>query len=108
MHYGPTGERRGNQLTIFVCSFAPPPRMVIFCLIDFAVEAQVRASVARRSRDRGGRGSWPDMNSLPATGAWKPARMAPSPRMAWRRPSGRCLGDLQVQLCPHHRASRQH
>jgi len=83
-------------------------RMVIFCLIDFAVEAQVRASVARRSRDRGGRGSWPDMNSLPATGAWKPARMAPSPRMAWRRPSGRCLGDLQVQLCPHHRASRQH
>ena len=41
MHYGPDGERRGDELTVFVNSFAPPPRMIVFGAIDFA------AAVAR-------------------------------------------------------------
>ncbi|KWW97656.1 XshC-Cox1 family protein [Carbonactinospora thermoautotrophica] len=39
--YGPDGERRGDDLAIFVQSYAPPPRMLVFGAIDFA------AAVAR-------------------------------------------------------------
>jgi xanthine dehydrogenase accessory factor len=40
-HYGPHGERRQDNVTVFVASFAPPPRMLVFGAIDFA------AAVAR-------------------------------------------------------------
>ena len=40
-HYGPHGERRRDEVTVFVESFAPPPRMLVFGAIDFA------AAVAR-------------------------------------------------------------
>jgi xanthine dehydrogenase accessory factor len=36
MHVGHDGERRGDDLTLFVNSFAPPARMVVFGAIDFA------------------------------------------------------------------------
>src|ERR1700761_7167999 len=39
--YGEHGERRGDDLAVFVHSFAPAPRMLVFGAIDFA------ASVAR-------------------------------------------------------------
>ena len=39
--YGEHGERRHDELTVFVNSFAPPPRMLVFGAIDFA------AAVAR-------------------------------------------------------------
>jgi len=39
--YGVHGERRGDELGVFVNSFAPPPRMLVFGAIDFA------AAVAR-------------------------------------------------------------
>ncbi|MEW9527998.1 XdhC family protein [Microbispora sp. NPDC049125] len=39
--YGPEGERRLDDLQVFVRSFAPPPRMLVFGAIDFA------AAVAR-------------------------------------------------------------
>jgi len=35
-HYGQHGERRLDELTVFVQSFAPPPRMLVFGAIDFA------------------------------------------------------------------------
>lgn len=41
LRYGPDGQRRGDELTLFVASFAPPPRMLVFGAIDFA------AAVAR-------------------------------------------------------------
>ncbi|GAA2638675.1 XdhC family protein [Dactylosporangium fulvum] len=41
LHYGPDGERRGEGLTLFVASYAPPARMLVFGAIDFA------AAVAR-------------------------------------------------------------
>src|ERR1700683_262392 len=34
--YGAHGERRGDELSVFVNSFAPPPRMLGFGAIDFA------------------------------------------------------------------------
>ncbi|MGB9377560.1 MAG: XdhC/CoxI family protein, partial [Mycobacteriales bacterium] len=40
-HYGPYGERRRDEVTVFVESYAAPPRMLVFGAIDFA------AAVAR-------------------------------------------------------------
>jgi xanthine dehydrogenase accessory factor len=42
--YGAHGERRGDDLAVFVNSFAPPPRMLVFGAIDFA------AAVARAGK----------------------------------------------------------
>jgi xanthine dehydrogenase accessory factor len=36
LRYGPEGERRGDELSVFVQSYAPPPRMLVFGAIDFA------------------------------------------------------------------------
>src|SRR5256714_2718124 len=41
LHYGYDGQRRGDALTLFVASYAPPPRMIVCGAIDFA------AAVAR-------------------------------------------------------------
>lgn len=35
-HYGLDGERRMDEVPVFVQAFAPPPRMVVFGAIDFA------------------------------------------------------------------------
>src|SRR5215469_5048879 len=43
-HYGEHGERRGDELAVFVNSFAPPPLMLVFGAIDFA------AAVARAGK----------------------------------------------------------
>ncbi|WP_180687124.1 XdhC family protein [Streptomyces gossypiisoli] len=40
-HYGPHGERREDDVSVFLHSFAPPPRMLVFGAIDYA------AAVAR-------------------------------------------------------------
>ena len=44
LHYGADGERRGDELAVFVQSYAPPPQMLVFGAIDFA------AAVARVGR----------------------------------------------------------
>jgi xanthine dehydrogenase accessory factor len=36
LHYGLEGERRGEGMTVFVNSFEPQPRMLVFGAIDFA------------------------------------------------------------------------
>lgn len=36
LEYGPDGERRGEGMRVFVASFAPRPRMLVFGAIDFA------------------------------------------------------------------------
>jgi xanthine dehydrogenase accessory factor len=36
LHYGHDGERRGDDIAIFVASHAPRPRMLVFGAIDFA------------------------------------------------------------------------
>lgn len=41
IEYGPAGERRGEGMRVFVASYAPRPRMLVFGAIDFA------AAVAR-------------------------------------------------------------
>src|SRR5205814_9578890 len=41
LHYGVDGQRRGEGMAVFVNSFEPPPRMLVFGAIDYA------ASMAR-------------------------------------------------------------
>jgi xanthine dehydrogenase accessory factor len=36
LSYGPEGQRRGEGMSVFVNSFEPPPRMLVFGAIDFA------------------------------------------------------------------------
>lgn len=44
LQYGPDGERRGEGMDVFVNSFEPAPRMLVFGAIDFA------AAIARLGR----------------------------------------------------------
>jgi xanthine dehydrogenase accessory factor len=62
-HYGEHGERRGDDLSVFVQSFAPPPRMLVFGAIDFA------AAVARAGKFLGYRVTVCDARPVFATRA---------------------------------------
>jgi xanthine dehydrogenase accessory factor len=61
--YGPDGERRREELSVFVQSFAPPPRMLVFGAIDFA------AAVAREGKFLGYRVTVCDARPIFATRA---------------------------------------
>jgi xanthine dehydrogenase accessory factor len=61
--YGEHGERRGDDLAVFVNSFAPPPRMIVFGAIDFA------AAVARVGKFLGFRVTVCDARGVFATRA---------------------------------------
>jgi xanthine dehydrogenase accessory factor len=61
--YGAHGERRGDDLAVFVHSFAPPPRMLVFGAIDFA------AAVARAGKFLGYRVTVCDARPIFATAA---------------------------------------
>jgi xanthine dehydrogenase accessory factor len=61
--YGPDGERRRDELAVFVQSFAPPPRMLVFGAIDFA------AAVARAGKFLGYRVTVCDARPVFATRA---------------------------------------
>jgi xanthine dehydrogenase accessory factor len=60
-HYGPRGERRQDEVAVFIESFAPPPRMLVFGAIDFA------AAVARIGRYLGYRVTVCDARPIFAT-----------------------------------------
>jgi xanthine dehydrogenase accessory factor len=61
--YGPEGQRRQDELSVFVQSFAPPPRMLVFGAIDFA------AAVARAGKFLGYRVTVCDARPVFATAA---------------------------------------
>jgi len=62
-HYGEHGERRLDDLSVFVQSFAPPPQMMVFGAIDFA------AAVARAGKFLGYRVTVCDARPVFATRA---------------------------------------
>jgi xanthine dehydrogenase accessory factor len=62
-HYGEHGERRLDDLSVFVQSFAPPPRLLVFGAIDFA------AAVARAGKFLGYRVTVCDARPIFATHA---------------------------------------
>lgn len=45
MHFGDGGERMGNEMEIFVSSFQPPARMLIFGAVDFAAALAQQCSI---------------------------------------------------------------
>ena len=61
MRIGPDGERRQDELTVFVQSFAPKPRMLVFGAIDYA------ASVAKVGKFLGYRVTVCDARAVFAT-----------------------------------------
>jgi len=65
--YGPDGERRGEGMRVFVWSFAPAPRMLVFGAIDFA------AAVARMGGFLGYRVTVCDARPVFATGSRFPS-----------------------------------
>ena len=42
--YGPDGQRRGEGMEVFVASYAPRPRMLVFGAIDFAAAVAQQGS----------------------------------------------------------------
>ena len=60
-HYGPHGERRQDEVAVFVEAFNPPPRMLVFGAIDFA------AAVARIGKYMGYRVTVCDARPIFAT-----------------------------------------
>jgi xanthine dehydrogenase accessory factor len=62
-HYGPHGEARQDEVTVFIESFAPPPRMVIFGAVDFT------AALARVAKVLGYRVTVCDARPVFATSA---------------------------------------
>ncbi len=65
--YGPDGERRGEGMRVFVWSFAPAPRMLVFGAIDFA------AAVARMGNFLGYKVTVCDARPVFATGSRFPS-----------------------------------
>ena len=61
--YGPDGQRRGDGMSVFVSSYAPRPRMLVFGAIDFA------AAVAEQGSFLGYRVTVCDARSVFATSA---------------------------------------
>lgn len=63
LEYGPDGQRRGEGMQVFVSTFAPRPRMLVFGAIDFA------AAVARQGTFLGYRVTVCDARRVFATAA---------------------------------------
>ena len=61
IHFGPRGQRRMEEVTVFIQSFAPPPRMYVFGAIDFA------SAVARIGKHMGYRVTVCDARAIFAT-----------------------------------------
>lgn len=60
-HYGPHGEAREHAVAVFIESFAPPPRMIIFGAVDFT------AALARAAKLLGYRVTVCDARAVFAT-----------------------------------------
>jgi xanthine dehydrogenase accessory factor len=63
LEYGPDGQRLGEGMEVFVCSYAPRPRMLVFGAIDFA------AALARQGSFLGYRVTVCDARAVFATPA---------------------------------------
>ncbi|MBV9660036.1 MAG: XdhC family protein [Acidimicrobiales bacterium] len=74
-HYGLHGEARARDLTVFIESFAPPPRMIIFGAVDFT------AALAKVAKILGYRVTVCDARPVFATAARFP--MADDVVVAW-------------------------
>ena len=93
LHYGPDGERRGDDLAVFVASYAPRPRMIVFGAIDFA------AAVARVGSFLGYRVTVCDARETFATQQALPRRRRGGRRVAAPLPGARPRSTSAPSLC---------
>jgi xanthine dehydrogenase accessory factor len=97
-HFGPRGQRRMEDVTVFIQSFAPPPRMYVFGAIDFA------SAVARIGKFMGYRVTVCDARAVFATRERFPS--ADEIVVAWPdefppdSPGGRPDGNLRAHPRP--------
>src|SRR2546430_936998 len=90
-HYGEHGERRLDDLSVFVQAFAPPPRLLVFGAIDFA------AAVARGGKFHGHRVTVGCAPGSAFTWGQRPPR---SPRCQSRRNQPSPAGAVRVAPIP--------
>ena len=90
---GPDGERRQDELSVFVQSFAPPPRMLVFGAIDFA------AAVARVGKFLGYRVTVCDARPVFATAQALPGRRRGRRRVAAPVPAADTEVDARTVIC---------
>jgi xanthine dehydrogenase accessory factor len=88
-HYGRHGEARGREVSVFIESFAPPPRMIIFGAVDFT------AALAKVAKILGYRVTVCDARPVFATRARFP--MADEVVVAW---PDKHLAEVGVDLGP--------
>ncbi len=88
-HYGPHGEARERDVEVFIESFAPPPRMIIFGAVDFT------AALARAAKLLGYHVTVCDAREVFAT----PARFPMADEVVCEWPN-RHLEQLGVELGP--------
>lgn len=88
-HYGQHGEARETTVTVFIESFAPPPRMIIFGAVDFT------AALARAAKLLGYRVTVCDARAVFAT----PARFPMADEVVCEWPD-RYLGEHGRDLGP--------
>ena len=88
-HYGRHGEARGREISVFIESFAPPPRMIIFGAVDFT------AALAKVAKILGYRVTVCDARPIFATRARFP--MADEVVVAW---PDRHLAEVGADLGP--------
>ncbi len=81
VHYGPDGERRGDDIAVFVASYAPRPRMIVFGAIDFAAAvARVGAFLGYRVTVCDARPTFATQEALPRRRRGRRRLAAPLPR----------------------------
>src|SRR3712207_594050 len=85
IHFGPRGQRRMEDVAVFIQSFAPPPRMYVFGAIDFA------SAVARIGKFMGYRVTVCDARPVFATRERFPT--ADEVVVAWQRSEERRVGE---------------
>ena len=90
---GPDGERRQDELSVFVQSFAPPPRMLVFGAIDFA------AAVARVGKFLGYRVTVCDARPVFATAQALPGGRRGRRRVAAPLPESTPQVDARTVIC---------
>lgn len=84
LHYGPHGERRPDEIEVFVSSFAPRPRMIVFGAIDFA-RAVAQSGLCTAVTPCGSGGAAAPRTTT--TGASPASRQACTATSSSRRPS---------------------
>ena len=108
LHYGPDGQRRGEGMSVFVSSYAPKPRMLVFGAIDFAAAvARVGAFLGYQVTVCDARPVFATATRFPEAARGRREVAAQVPRRGGRGRADRCPhGDVRADPRPEVRRAR--